>query len=204
MAVMQTWTTPEVLRDASYWLIGSSLGLLFFAYVGVLSNLAKYATDLGVESGATTVLISIIAAAGFVGKLLFGWAADRISLRLGLWIAQALAAAGIAVLSVEPVYPVMLFGAILMGLAAGGMLPVWGALVAAAFGLASYGRVMGLMMPIIAVFTSPGPILAGMSMDSTGSYQLAFRGFVIALIAAGILLVPLRLPTEAFARDQPA
>jgi MFS family permease len=194
-AASRPWTTTEVLRSRSYWLISCSLGLLFVAYVGLLANLHKYATTLGVEVDSASLLISLIAVSGFVGKLIFGWAADRMSLRAGLWTAQALAATGVALFSLEPEFPVMLVAAVFMGLAAGGMLPVWGAMVAAAFGTASYGRVMGLIMPVISLFTFPGPILAATSMDVTGSYQLALRGFVVAIVAASILLVPLRLET---------
>ena len=52
--VSREWTTGEVLRSPSFWLIGVSLGLLFLAYVGVLANLHKYATELGIEAGNAT------------------------------------------------------------------------------------------------------------------------------------------------------
>lgn len=194
--VSRTWKTGEVLRTAAFWLIGASLGLLFLAYVGTLANLHKYATELGIEVGAATRLIHVIAVSGFIGKLIFGWAADRISLRVGLWLAQGLAAAGIAILSLEPGYTTMLLAACLMGLAAGGMLPVWGAMIGAEFGVASYGRVMGLMMPVIAGFVVPGPLLAARSLDLTGSYSMAFQGFVGVLVIGAMLLIPLRLTTE--------
>ena len=192
----RNWTTGEVLRSHSFWLIGSSLGILFLAYVGALANLHKYATGLGIEAGDATRLIQMIAVAGFIGKLVFGWAADRISLRVGLWLAQGLVATGIAVLSLEPGYTSMLLAASLMGLAAGGMLPVWGAMIGIEFGVASYGRVMGLMTPVIAVFVVPGPILAALSVDRTGSYSLALQGFVGVLIIGALLLIPLRLATQ--------
>ena len=187
------WTSRQVASTAPFWLIGVSLGLLFMAYVGTLSNLHKYATELGVSPGRATGLITSIAIAGFLGKLIFGWAADQLGLRLSLWLAQLLAAVGIGLLSLEPSYGLMLLAAVFMGLAAGGMLPVWGAMVAAAYGVDSFGRVMGLMMPVMAVFTGPGPILAARSMDVTGSYSIAFQGFALAIGAAALCLLPLRL-----------
>jgi MFS family permease len=199
----RSWTTGEIARSRSFWLIGPSLGLLFLAYTGTLTNLHKYAMALGVEAGAATRLIQTIALTGFIGKLIFGWAADRIPLRVGLWLAQGLAALGIAILSLEPSYPVMLAGASAMGLAAGGMLPVWGAMVGAAFGVMSFGRAMGLMMPVITAFVVPGPILAALSMDQTGSYATALQGFVGALVLSAMLLVPLRLGGETPAVDAP-
>jgi MFS family permease len=96
---------------------------------------------------------------GLIGKLLFGYAADRINLKYGLWAAISLAAIGVAILASEPSYPVMLVAALFLGLATGGMLPVWGAMIAVVFGMKSYGRAMGAMMPVIALSVMPGPIL---------------------------------------------
>jgi MFS family permease len=90
----------------------------------------------------------------------------------------------------------MFLAASLMGLAAGGMLPVWGAMIGAELGGTSYGRVMGLMMPVIAGFVVPGPLLAASSLDMTGSYSMAFQGFVGILVVGAMLLIPLRLATE--------
>jgi MFS family permease len=164
-------------------------------FTSVMSNLAAYASGLGVDGRATATLISTIALCGVLGKLIFGYAADRISLRLGLWLALALAGAGIFVLSLEPTYRAMLGAAVVMGLAAGGMLPVWGAMIASVFGLVSYGRVMGLMTPVIGLLVMPGPLIAGAMFDASGSYRLVMQLFVGILVLAGGLLLPLRIPS---------
>ncbi|MDP6978732.1 MAG: MFS transporter [Myxococcota bacterium] len=189
----RVWAVGEVVRSPAYWLIGCCLGMLFMAYTGTLANLHKYATELGVEAANATRLISMVAITGFIGKLLFGWAADRIGMRVGLWAAIALTALGIGTLSLEPGYAGMLVATALMGLAAGGMLPVWSGMIGEAFGVASFGLVMGLMMPIITVFAAPAPTVAGLSFDQTQSYSLAMQCFVGVLIVAAALLVPLRL-----------
>lgn len=193
----RSWTTLEVLRCPAYWLVALSMGLLFLAYVGVLANLHVYGTSLGIAPDQATRLITTIAICGFVGKLVFGWAADLIPLRVGLWCAHLLAGIGIAILSLEPGYAGMLLGCVSMGLAAGGMLPVWSAMIAAAFGVASFGRVMGLMMPVIGIVSGPGPLLGAESMDRTASFGPAMQGFVLAVVVAAMLLIPLRLDAPA-------
>jgi MFS family permease len=121
-------------------------------------------------------LISVIAFCGVLGKLIFGYAADRISLRLELWLALALAGAG-------------------------GMLPVWGAMIASVFGVVSYGRVMGLMTPVIALLMMPGPQITGAMFDASDSYRLAMRLFVGVLVLAACLLLPLKIPSPEPARE---
>ncbi len=189
----RVWSAREVFRSPAYWLIGCCLGLLFMAYTGTLANLHKYATELGVDAAEATRLISVIAVMGFIGKLVFGWAADRVGMRVGLWVAIALTALGIGILSLEPSYTGMLAATVLMGLAAGGMLPVWSGMIGEAFGVTSFGLAMGLMMPIITVFAAPAPMIAGLSFDETQSYSLAMQCFVGALFVSAALLVPLRL-----------
>jgi MFS family permease len=190
----RNWSTREVLTSRSYWLIGCCLGLLFMSYTAVLSNLGLYVTGQGIHVSSTTTLVGAVALFGLIGKLVLGYAADRVGLRSGLWIALGLAGTGILIFSFEPIYAWMIVASVLMGLAAGGMLPVWGGLVAAAFGTASFGRVMGLLMPVISVLVMPGFMIAGASSDATGSFTLAMRIFVGLIGLAALLLLGLQLP----------
>ena len=132
----------KILATPAFWFISLTLGLLFMSQTGVLTNIGAYMQGAGVGD-KTKTLIFTLAGMGLIGKLSFGYAADRINLKYGLWGAILLAAAGVSVLASEPSYPAMIFAALLMGLATGGMLPVWGAMIAVVFGMKSYGRANG-------------------------------------------------------------
>ena len=121
-------------------------------------------------------------------------AADRFSLKAALWVAQGLVACSFLVLAQEPGHVGMLLGASFLGLAAGGMLPVWGALMAHLFGLASYGRAMGMMGPIITLCVMPGYTIIGKMFDSLGSYTPSLYLFTVVCGLSALLLLPLRLP----------
>ncbi len=197
----RVWTTLEIVKSRPYWLIGICLGLLFMAYTALLSNLGLYVDGVGLDASSGRTLVWLIALCGLIGKITLGAASDRIGLRLGLWIALGLAACGIGILSTEPAYPAMIAAACLLGLAAGGMLPVWAGMIAAAFGTASFGRAMGLVSPVIGVLVMPGFMIAGWSADTTGSYAPALRIFVGQILVASVLLFALdlgqRKPAEA-------
>ncbi|MGI9285788.1 MAG: MFS transporter [Pseudomonadales bacterium] len=192
--VGKDWGTKDILRSSSFWLIGFSIGLLFMAYAAVLSNLPAYAAGLGVTDAQASRLIMLVAIFGLIGKLIFGFAADKVSLRLGLWAALGLAGTAIAILSAEPVYLWIALAAIMLGLAAGGMLPVWGAMLAAVFGTLSYGRVMGLMSPLISILVMPGFLIAATVFDKYGSYSASLVLFAGLLLVSSCLLVPLKIP----------
>ena len=185
-----------ILRSPPFWLLGLSLGLLFSAYSAVLSNITPYALNLGSSKEQASTLIMAVAITGFIGKILFGMAADRFSLKAALWVAQTLVAASFLVLAQEPGHGGMLLGASLLGLAAGGMLPVWGALMAQLFGLASYGRAMGMMGPIITLCVMPGYTVIGKMFDSLGSYTPSLYLFTAVCGISALLLLPLRLPAR--------
>ncbi|MEE3326612.1 MAG: MFS transporter [Myxococcota bacterium] len=188
--------TRDVLRSRAYWVIGTCLGLLFMAYMGLLGNMGLYVEGRGMEASFSVTLMSLIAFCGLIGKIVVGSASDRIGLRPGLWVSLALAAAGIALFSTEPGETVLMLAACLLGLASGGMLPVWSGMVAAAFGAQNFGRAMGLMTPLIAIIIMPGFMIAGWSDDTTGSFVPALRIFVGEIVVAGLLLLALKLPSS--------
>ncbi|TDG14167.1 MFS transporter [Seongchinamella unica] len=196
-----TGTAPNqdmrgILRSPPFWYLGLALGLLFSAYSAVLSNISPYAINLGSSKEQASALIMAVAVTGFIGKILFGIAADRFSLKAALWTAQGLVAASFLVLAQEPGHGVMLLGTSLLGLAAGGMLPVWGAMMAQLFGLGSYGRAMGLMGPVITLCVMPGFAVIGRMYDSLGSYTPSLYFFAGVCAVSALLLAPLRLPAR--------
>jgi MFS family permease len=85
-------------------------------------------------------------------------------------------------------------GVVCVGLAGGGILPMVGLIFGARFGVASFGRVMGLVM-LTVTFSSLGPLLAGWIYDATGSYDCAFLLF-LGLFLPGMVLMK-HLPPPA-------
>jgi MFS family permease len=182
-----------IATNPRFWYIGLSLGLLFAVYTAILSNLTPYAIGLGKSGEQASSLITAVAISGLIGKILFGMGADKFSLRSGLWVAQSLVVLCFLILALEPGYGLMLVATSLMGLAAGGMLPVWGAMMAQAFGLLSYGRAMGLMSPLITLCVMPSFPVVGRLVDMSGSYTTVLYLFAGLTVLAMVLLVPLRL-----------
>jgi MFS family permease len=184
----------ELLAMRSFWLLGIAMGLLFAVYSSMMSNLPAYAVGLGVSTTGAGWMLTTVAGTGLLGKLVFGLAADKVNLRLALMVAMALLMAGLLILAAEPSFSMMILAAVLFGLAAGGILPVWGAMIAVIFGTANYGKVMGFITPMITLIVMPSYQVAGQIYDRTGSYSLVFYLFSALLVLAACLLAGLRMP----------
>jgi MFS family permease len=187
----------DIVGNPNFWWLACSLGLLFSTYTAILSNMTPYATQLGHQEAAASRLIMVVAVCGLLGKLLFGAAADKLGHKRALWIAQLLVAVGFVLLAIEPSYLLIVLACVSIGLAAGGMLPVWGAFIADIFGLQSYGRAFGMMAPIITLFVMVGFPLTGRLYDVTGSFSLCLWIFSGLMAVAAMLIVPLRLPRKS-------
>ena len=186
-------TTRDFISIPNFWYLGISLGILFSGYSAVLANLTPYAIDLGMETKDASFFIMIIAINGLLGKLLFGFAADKFPLRTCLVVTQILVLIGFAILASMPSFSLVCLACIVLGLSTGGMLPVWGALMAKLFGLQNYGRATGLMAPIITTCVIPGYSIMGFLYSTSGDYQLSLYLFCISLIIGIALLIPLKI-----------
>jgi MFS family permease len=192
--VQTEWTTRAILGQRSFWVITISVGLLVTGFSAVMANLVPLAEDQGIGAQQASYLMSCLAGFGVLGKLSFGAAADRIDKRTALWMAIGLAAGSIALLLGSPSYTRLLVASAGFGLASGGLLPVWGALIGLGFGRDAFGRVMGLMSPIMLPIVLPGAPLAGWIFDQTGSYTTAFQIFLVGFGLSAATLGLLRLP----------
>ena len=186
-----------LLRDRNFLAITLAIGSVFAILGGLLTNLHAYATDLGISAERASLLLSSFSAFGIAGKLGFGAIADRRDKRSLVWIAMAMLAAFLGVLLAEPSFGWLALGTAIGGLAIGGFLPLWGALIADCFGREAFGRVMGLMGPLMLPLNVSAVQLAPWSFDSTGSYRLALELFLGWVAAAAAALAFVRVPARA-------
>ena len=190
----------EALRSRSFWLI--SLGFFAFAFsaTGTVVHLIPYLIGQGFKPTRAAVAMSVLLAVGAAGKPVFGWFADRFSIRLALFVVFAGLAAGYAlILRVVDVRTLTIALAV--------MSPVWGAalallpvLLADACGLRRYGSISGILGAFSTLGSAGGPLVAGAVFDSAHSYAPIFELYIVLLLICA--LTPFACPP--FARLQPA
>jgi len=191
------WTTRDIVTSPLFWIPVVGILPLNTAFGAVQFNLAAYAQDIGLSRDQAGGLIALSSFTMILGKLFFGSLGDRLDHRYLYWIAAGCMSSAMLILQSQPPLWLLVAGVLLVGLAGGGILPLLGVVFSARFGVAAFGRVMGLVMLVI-TFGAVGPLLAGWIYDATGSYDAAFLMFVL-FFGPGVVLMRW-LPEPAVAR----
>ncbi len=186
----------EFLGDRNFWALVMVIGLLFCVQSGTLIHLVPRITDTGVSLSAASVVMSVTAALGIAGKLVYGALADRWDVRYALWLGIGFQVIGQLIMLLMPSYYHFMVGAALFGFGMGGVVPMQGAAVGAAFGRESFGRVLGAMRLPMVVLQVLGTPFAGWMYDRTGSYDQAFQIFLGIYVLAAIAVLAIKVRTH--------
>ena len=172
----------ELARDPAFWIVVLCSGSMIGVNGAVMITMVPYAVSLSYDSLQGATFLSVIGLGAMLGKLAFGLVSDRINLchaqRLGL----ILMITGLMLLMMDMGHAGILIAAGVYGLALGGMMPVWGALVAHIYGLGSYGTILGYTRAAMTPITIICPLIAGAVFDFTGAYEAAWACFVVLLL----------------------
>jgi MFS family permease len=188
------WSTARAVREPSLWVIALVIGLCFASNGAVILAIYPHVTDLGYSDTQAAAVLSVMAGLAALGKPIFGSLADHLPKRSATWLSIALQFAGLVLILYAPSHRALLGAAALFGLGYGGVLPLWGVLVGAVYGRRVFGRIMGLMGPLMVPFEMFGIPFSAWVFDRTGSYDTAFTAFLGLYALAALLLAFLRLP----------
>lgn len=191
------WTARSCLASLDFWAIMLAVGLTMAVDQALLVSLISYGTDRGFSLQSATLVVSLISGMAIAGKLAIGTLADRIDPRW-LFIGIVVLTAGfLLLLTLNPQYPVLIGTAVIFGIGFGGTMPLWATFIANRFGTASFGTVMGLMVPLQMPLNIIALRYVGQSYDRTGNYNTAFLVFIAVLLVAGLAILSLRRPSVA-------
>ena len=177
------------LRTRAFW-------ALFFAYMctplavfTVVTHQVAFAVDHGFPRLFVAGIFGLTGFMSIVGRVVFGYAADRIGRALSATISYGCSAFGtLALLSIEPwPHPVWLYVyALLFGLGFGARGPIITAIAAARFPGRRFGVIYGFMSIGNGFGGALGPWFAGALFDITGSYRTPFLIATLFCVAGSI------------------
>jgi len=199
-------STLEILRQPNLWLVGIAGGISFMAATALIAHIVAFGTDAGYEPTEAAWLLSILAAAATLAKVLFGWIAGYTGERAAFGISIALQAVGlIGLAEFGDHYLALLGAASALGLGYGATAPLMNALLARVFGQLNFGPAMGLAGPILVVFQSLGAPILGTAYDVRGEYGLGLWLLAAAMLVAALAVSRVRIsePPSQPAAERP-
>jgi MFS family permease len=199
-------SVKEAAATTAFWLL---LVIYLLQLVGVSAMNFHFvpfaAQELGFEPQQAAFYFGLTVGFSIVGRLLFGWLADRWPPALLLALTFAMLALGTALIELlifqMGLRDVRLLGiyALAFGIGMGGNFVTMPVLVGRCFGQLHFSRIMGLLMSGFAVGIIVGIPGAGVIFDRTGSYEWVFIvcsfGLVLAM-ALCLLVRPDSIPAS--------
>ena len=196
-SVTEGITLGEAIRSKSFYLVLVVTGALWFCINGYIQNHAFFMTDLGKDASQTAAVIGTFGMTAIIGKLVFGWLADKYERRLMMVGSIGLMLVAILLLKMCQANQafVMPF-AVVFGIGFGGafsMIQIW---VADIYAGKNFGSILGVVTMVDTIAGSIGMIYLGSMRKTAGTFD---GGFNVMLALCAIALVAtflVKKPTE--------
>ena len=190
------WTMKTVIKTLPFWMICLAYFVAFLVIGAILTHQIAFLTDSGMSPTAAAFVLGITGFMGGVGKIAFGYVADKISPNKISALALVLQAFGVIILIFAQSMTLIWAYVIVFGFAMGGQLALQPLIVSRFFGLHSFGVIYGTVSLAGALGTAIGPIVAGLIFDHFGNYDLAFSLCLIGSLLSACLIFCSKQPTS--------
>jgi len=186
-------TRAEALRTTAFGLLVAVYLLQLIGQSVINFHFIPFAVQQAHYSvREASLFLSLMVAFSIVGKLGFGWLADRRNPTRLMAFTGLLAATGplalvLATPSSGPQRSILVTAhAVAYGLALGGQIVLLPLVVSRCFGPRDFGRIMGLVMSGFAAGILLGVPIAGWSFDRLGTYHPALIGCAVVFLCSAL------------------
>jgi MFS family permease len=173
-------------RYRQFWLLCLSIFLVSSATFGLMSQIVPMTTDKGVSQETAVFVLSILSLSSIAARLLVGYCLDRFFAPVIGAIIFAFCGVGVGLLISSAAVPVLLLGAVLVGVALGAEGDVAAYMTSRYFPKHSYGRVLGCVYFLYAMGSAFGIFLLGQVFSATGSYTAGIAP-IVGMVAVSIV-----------------
>ncbi len=177
-----------ILKNRDFWVIALACGLLLASDQALLVSLKPFGENLGFTNAQATLIPTVVAGSAIGGKLLIGWMIERIDKRLVF----ALVCLSNILFLLAAIYmtsfAALVTVAAFVGIAIGGIYPVWTGITADTFGRDYFAPAIGMMNIFTVILAVIAIGFVGNSFAQNQSYDQAFKVFIpVALLAAIVM-----------------
>ena len=183
-------SAAEALRGKVVWILFACLLCYSISANGAVAHLSAILADHGIKTGAAALALSVMGAAGILGRLTTGHLLDRYFAPRVSLVLLLLSCAGLVLIAHSHSATVGIAGAAVLGFGMGSEADVTPYLLARYCGVKSFSLLYGCSWTAYAIGGAIGPVLVGKVFDSFGGYQPAMVQLlaVPCLVAAALTL----------------
>jgi len=185
-----------ILKNRDFWVIALACGLLLASDQALLVSLKPFGENLGFTNAQATLIPTVVAGSAIAGKLLIGWMIERIDKRLVF----ALVCLSNILFLLAAIYmtsfAALVTVAAFVGIAIGGIYPVWTGITADTFGRDYFAPAIGMMNIFTVILAIIAIGFVGNSFALHQSYNQAFTVFIPVALLAAIVMGFVRVKKE--------
>jgi len=194
------FTLGEALRTPAFWIFGSSKAMYALIQTAFFFSLVPILTERGFGETEAASLTTVFGITLIVMQMVGGALADRFPPTALLFIGLSFFSTGLALVSFASAGWMLLLAGILFGCGQGtffgALQPIW----ARCYGRTHLGKIRGFLMTTMVGSSSIGPLVAGVTFDTWGSFSPAMYAFTLAPIPLAILCLLAPLPSKCSAK----
>ena len=192
------YTLRGAMRLPVFWFLAVAFGLRQFAVGAISLHVVPFLVDTGRSLEVASSILAATTVTSVVGRLGFGWLADRFPPRYIMAVSMVMVGVGALILTnVGAGWGLLVVYIAVYAVGWGGGAVTMNATRGAYFGRRAFGTISGTMDFVQMFGLVLGPIYAGVVYDETESYTIAFTSFAVSAAASGVLMVFLRPPGRA-------
>ena len=192
------YTLRGAMRLPVFWFLAVAFGLRQFAVGAISLHVVPFLVDTGRSLEVASSILAATTVTSVVGRLGFGWLADRFPPRYIMAVSMVMVGVGALILTnVGAGWGLLVLYIAVYAVGWGGGAVTMNATRGAYFGRRAFGTISGTMDFVQMFGLVLGPIYAGVVYDITESYTIAFTSFAVSAAASGVLMVFLRPPRRA-------
>ena len=153
----------------TYWTIMTAIFCLSLGLGGLMIHFVPILIEVGFTTSAAAKVAGVIGIAVVLGRVLVGFAVDRIFsplVAIAILVACIIGVLALAFMGSTIAVPV----AFVIGFSVGAEVDLIGYLVARYFGIHAYGQIYGRQYSAFLIATGLSPVILGAVRDVTGSY----------------------------------
>jgi len=186
-----------ILKNRDFWVIALACGLLLASDQALLVSLKPFGENLGFSNAQATLIPTVVAGSAIAGKLLIGWMIERFDKRLVFALVCLSNILFLLAAIFMTSFAALVTVAAFVGIAIGGIYPVWTGITADTFGRDYFAPAIGMMNIFTVILAVVAIGFVGSSFAQHQSYDQAFTVFIPVALLAAIVMFFVRVKKES-------